>query len=135
MIKVNQIYTHEFQFTQDEVNRFAEVTGDKNPVHIDADYAAKTMFKRPIMHGMLSASLFSKVFGTLFPGEGTIYLKQSLSFLRPMYVNTPYEAVFTVKEIIPERNRAVIETVIKDKTSDVVCTSGEATVMNVDKIK
>jgi acyl dehydratase len=135
MIKVNQIYTHEFQFSQDEVNRFAEVTGDKNPVHIDADYAAKTMFKRPIMHGMLSASLFSKVFGTLFPGEGTIYLKQSLSFLRPMYVDTAYEAVFTVKEIIAERNRAVIETVIKDKSTGAVCTSGEATVMNVDKIK
>ena len=135
MIKVNQIYTHEFQFSQDEVNRFAEVTGDKNPVLFDADYAAKTMFKRPIMHGMLSASLFSKVFGTLFPGEGTIYLKQSLSFLRPMYVDTAYEAVFTVKEIIAERNRAVIETVIKDKSTGAVCTSGEATVMNVDKIK
>jgi len=135
MIKVNQIYTHEFQFSQDEVNRFAEVTGDKNPVHTDAEYAAKTMFKRPIMHGMLSASLFSKVFGTLFPGEGTIYLKQSLSFLRPMYVDTPYEAVFTVKEVISERNRAVVETVIKDKSTGAVCTSGEATVMNVDKIK
>lgn len=135
MLKQNQIYTHEFQFTQEEVNRFAEVTGDKNPVHTNVEYAAKTMFKRPIMHGMLSASLFSKVFGTLFPGDGTIYLKQSLSFLRPMYVETPYEAVFTVKEIVSERNRAVIETVIKDKTSGAICTSGEATVMNVEKIK
>ena len=135
MIEVNQVYNHDFKFTQDEVNKFAEVTGDKNPVHTNAEYAAKTMFKRPIMHGMLSASLFSKVFGTLFPGEGTIYLKQSLSFLKPMYVDTAYEAVFTVKEVVNEKNRAMIETLIKDKTTGIVCTSGEAMVMNVDKIK
>lgn len=135
MIKVNEVYTHNFKFSQDEVNRFAEVTGDKNPVHTDAAYAAKTMFKRPIMHGMLSASLFSKVFGTLFPGEGTIYLKQSLSFLKPMYVDTDYEAVFTVKEVIGDKNRATVETLIKDKNTRLVCTSGEALVLNVDKIK
>jgi len=134
MIEAHQTYTHEFQFSQDEVNRFAEVTGDKNPVHTDADYAAKTMFKRPIMHGMLGAALFSKVFGTLFPGEGTIYLKQTLNFLKPMYVATPYEAVFTVKEVLKEKNRAIVETVIRDKDGK-VCTSGEATVLNVDKIK
>ncbi len=134
MIEINQVYSHNFQFSQNEVNQFAQVTGDKNPVHTDPDYAAKTMFKRPIMHGMLSASLFSKVFGTLFPGEGTIYLKQSLNFLKPMYVDTQYEAVFTVKEIIKEKNRAVVETVIRDPEGK-VCTSGEATVMNVDKIR
>jgi acyl dehydratase len=135
MIEVNAVYTHDFSFSQDEVNRFAEVTGDKNPVHTNAEYAATTMFKRPIMHGMLSASLFSKVFGTLFPGEGTIYLKQSLAFLKPMYVDTTYEAVFTVKEVIRDKNRAIVETLIKDKATGNVCTSGEATVMNVDKIK
>lgn len=135
MIENGQVYTHDFQFSQDEVNRFADVTGDKNPVHLDAAYAATTMFKRPIMHGMLSASLFSKVFGTLFPGEGTIYLKQSLSFLKPMYVDTAYEAVFTVKELMKDKNRAVVETLIKDKNTGLVCTSGEATVMNVDKIR
>lgn len=134
MIEANQVFTHQFQFSQQEVTQFAEVTGDKNPVHTDADYAAKTMFKRPIMHGMLGASLFSKVFGTLFPGEGTIYLKQSLNFLKPMYVDTAYEAVFTVKELLKDKNRAIIETVIRDKDGK-VCTSGEATVMNVDKIK
>lgn len=134
MISVGQIYTHEFQFSQEEVNQFAQVTGDKNPVHIDAGYAATTMFRKPIMHGMLSASLFSKVLGTLFPGEGTIYLKQSLNFLKPMYVDSKYQAIFTVKELIKDKNRAVIETVIKNHEG-FVCTSGEATVLNVDKIK
>lgn len=135
MIQKGETYSHEFKFTQNEVNQFAEVTGDKNPVHTDAEYAAKTMFKRPIMHGMLSASLFSKVFGTLFPGEGTIYLKQSLNFLKPMYVETDYIAEFKVLDIIADKNRAIVETVIKDKNSGLVCTSGEATVMNTIAIK
>ena len=135
MIQKGETYSHEFKFTQNEVNQFAEVTGDKNPVHTDAEYAAKTMFKRPIMHGMLSASLFSKVFGTLFPGEGTIYLKQSLNFLKPMYVETDYVAEIKVLDIIAEKNRAIVETTIKDKNSGLVCTSGEATVMNTNAIK
>lgn len=134
MLEANQTYTHDFKFSQDEVNRFAEVTGDKNPVHTDAEYAAKSMFKRPIMHGMLSASLFSKVFGTLFPGDGTIYLKQTLNFLKPMYVDTDYEAVFTVKEVMKDKHRAIVETIIRDKTTGILCTSGEATVLNSDKI-
>jgi acyl dehydratase len=133
-MEVNEVYTHSFQFSQDEVNKFAEVTGDKNPVHTDPAFAAKSIFRRPVMHGMLSASLFSKVFGTLFPGEGTIYLKQSLNFLKPMYVDTPYEAIFTVKELIFDKNRAIVETLIKNKEGN-VCTSGEATILNVDKIK
>lgn len=133
-MEVNQVYTHEFQFSQEEVTRFAEVTGDKNPVHTDPAFAAKTIFKRPVMHGMLGAALFSKVFGTLFPGEGTIYLKQNLNFLKPMYPDTKYIAEFTVKEVIKDKNRAVIETLIKNPEG-FVCTSGEATIMNVDKIK
>jgi len=134
-MKKEDVFIYEFQFSQKDVEEFARVTGDNNPVHLNPEYAAKTMFKRPIMHGMLGASLFSKVFGTLFPGEGTIYLKQSLNFLKPMYVDTPYVAEFTVKEVIPDKNRAIVETLIKDKASGNVCTSGEALIMNVDKIK
>jgi acyl dehydratase len=133
MIALNEVYRHDFKFNQQEVQAFADVTGDKNPVHFDAAYAATTMFKKPIMHGMLGASLFSKVFGVLFPGEGTIYLKQSLSFMKPMYVDVAYEAVFTVKEILP-KNRAIIETQILEKASGELCTTGEATVLNVNSI-
>jgi acyl dehydratase len=135
MIEIGQTYTHDFKFSQEDVNRFAEVTGDKNPVHTDAAFAATTIFKKPIMHGMLGAALFSKVFGVLFPGEGTIYLNQNLNFLRPMLVDVDYEAFFTVIEVIKEKNRAIIETSIKDKETGKICTSGQATVMNTEKIK
>ena len=135
MIELGQTYSHEFKFSQDDVNRFAEVTGDKNPVHTNPEFAANTIFKKPIMHGMLGAALFSKVFGVLFPGEGTIYLKQTLNFLRHMFVDVNYTAEFKVIEIIKDKNKAVVETVIKDKETGKICTSGEATVMNVDRIK
>lgn len=133
-IEQGTTYTHEFTFTQDEVVKFAEVTGDKNPVHLDEAYAATTMFKRPIMHGFLGGSVFSKVFGTLFPGEGTIYLKQSMSFMRPMYVNTTYEVRMTVKDVNKEKHRANVETNIVDKATGDVVISGEATVMNGNRI-
>ena len=134
MIESGTTYNHTFRFTQKEVELFAQVTGDKNPVHLDADYAAKTMFKRPIMHGFLGGSVFSKVFGTLFPGEGTIYLKQSMAFMRPMFVDTDYEVKMTVKEVNKEKHRATVETIIADKATGDVVISGEATVMNVEKI-
>ena len=128
------VYTHEFSFSQEEVNRFAEVTGDRNPIHTDAEYAATTMFKKPIMHGFLGGSIFSKVFGTLFPGEGTIYLKQTMAFVKPMYVDTVYQATFTVKEVQGEKHRALVETIISEKETGEATIKGEATVMNITAI-
>lgn len=134
MIEQGQTYTHEFSFTQKDVEQFAAVTGDNNPVHLDAAYAAGTMFKKPIMHGFLGGAVFSKIFGTLFPGEGTIYLKQTMSFMRPMFVDTVYEARMTVKEVNREKHRMTVETVIADKNTGDVTISGEATVMHTTKI-
>ena len=134
MVKLDSQFEHLFSFTQEDVEAFSRVTGDNNPVHLDESYAAKTMFKRPIMHGMLGATVFSKVFGTMFPGEGTIYLSQSLSFLKPMYVSENYKALFSVKELFLEKNRALFSTQIFNSEDKLVMT-GEALVMNVDQIK
>jgi acyl dehydratase len=133
MIKQGDIYTHEFSFTKEDVIKFAEVSGDKNPIHLDDEYAAKTIFKRRIVHGFLGASIFSKVFGMLFPGEGTIYLSQNLKFMAPMYENEVYTAKFTVLEVIPDKHRAKIETLILDKDGKTI-TSGEAMILNPNKI-
>jgi len=134
MLELDQIYTHSFSYTQEQVNAFAKVTGDNNPVHLDEEFASKTIFKKRIAHGMLGASILSKVFGTLFPGNGTIYLNQTLNFLRPMYVDEKYEAIFEVKEIIKEKNKAIISTTIHNKEGKAVLT-GEATIMNTIEIK
>ena len=134
MLKLGEKYIHKFSYTQEQVNAFAQVTGDNNPVHLDKEYAEKTIFKRPIAHGMLGASILSKVFGTIFPGEGTIYLNQTLNFLRPMFVDQEYEAVFEVEEIIAEKNKAIISTKIHNNEGKSVLT-GEATIMNIEQIK
>ncbi|MBX9853635.1 MAG: MaoC family dehydratase [Cytophagaceae bacterium] len=129
-----QIYTETFSFTQREVEQFAQISGDHNPLHLDQEYAAKTMFGKPIIHGVLGASIFSKILGMQFPGEGTIYLKQEMSFKRPMFVGIEYEAVLTVKEINKDRHSAVIETKITEKESGKTNLIGEAHIMNKEKI-
>ena len=134
MIEITQKYIHPFTFTQKNVQDFSIVTGDNNPVHLDEEYASKTIFKKRIVHGMLGASLLSKVFGTIFPGEGTIYLNQTLNFLRPMYVDEKYEAIFEVKDIIKEKNRAIISTIIIN-SEGVAVLSGEAIILNPLEIK
>lgn len=71
----------------DEVVRgFAEISGDTNPIHLDDVYASESRYKKRIAHGLLSASLFSSIFGTQFPGAGCVYAEQSLVFKRPVYV-------------------------------------------------
>ena len=108
MVKQGDVYKHGVKFTQADVVKFAEVTGDFNPIHIDAEYAAKTMFKKPIVHGFLSGAVFSKVFGTLFPGEGTIYLSQEMKFLAPIFVEEQYEARFEVMEVNTEKHCGIV---------------------------
>jgi acyl dehydratase len=129
-IETGKKFVFPFSLTQEDINAFAKVTGDNNPIHWDENYAAQTPFKKPIVHGMFGAAIFSRVLGTTFPGEGTIYMKQSLSFQRPMYVGVQYEAIFEVKEIIEGKHRALISTSIVEKESGTVVTNGEAFVMN-----
>lgn len=134
-MEIGTIYKHQFSFTQDQVNDFAKVSGDTNPLHLDAEFAATTPFKKPIMHGFLGGSIFSMVLGTKFPGEGSVYLKQSMEFLRPMYVETEYEAIFTVKELDLVKNKALIETKIVDLQTNKSTMMGEALIMNKEQIK
>lgn len=107
-------YKHFFEYSQSQVVDFAKITGDDNPIHLSDEYASKSIFNRPIMHGFLSASVFSKVFGTLFPGEGTIYISQSLEFKKPMFVNQQYIAIFEIESINQEKGIAVVSTGIFD---------------------
>ena len=120
MIKQNDTYIHEVMFTQEEVDTFARITGDANPLHIDPDYAAKTPFGRPIIHGFLSASVFSKVFGMLWPGEGTIYMYQDMKFLAPVFVDEPYIAKFEAIEVNTDKHRGTIKCCLENSEGKVV---------------
>ncbi len=84
---------------------FADITGDYNPVHMDASYAAETMFKERISHGMLTASYMSAVFGMKLPGPGAIYISQTLNFRRPVKIGDQITAKASVLELFPAKNR------------------------------
>lgn len=127
---VGMEYRHSFSFTQEQVDIFAQVTGDTNPLHIDEAYGASSMFGRRIIHGFLGGSVFTKLFGTLFYADGNVYMKQEMKFLKPMYTDKTYEAVLTVREIMAEKNRALIETKIIDPETGDTTTTGEALMYN-----
>lgn len=133
-IQEGQVYEEEFSFSQEEVDQFAKVSGDDNPIHIDAEYAANTSFKKPIMHGFLAGSVFSRLIGTKFPGEGTVYLKQSMAFRRPMFVDVQYKAILTVTMANANRHIAQIETKIVGVEDGKAYLTGEAQVMNSERI-
>ena len=120
MLKVHDTYLHEVCYHQADVDTFARITGDNNPIHIDAAFAATTVFGRPIVHGFLSASVFSMVFGTKFPGAGTIYLYQDMKFLAPVFVDRPYKAKFEVLEVNTEKHIGVIKSVLEDEEGKTV---------------
>lgn len=130
MIAINTVYRHKFSFSQDDVILFAEVSGDNNPLHLDAEFAATTVFKKPIIHGALASSVFSKIMGTEFPGFGSVYMKQISEYKRPMFVDTEYEAVFTVTEINSDKHTAEISTEIFDVQTGKKTTEGMAVIMN-----
>lgn len=124
-INIGSEYSYEFIFNQNDVINFAKASGDDNPIHLDDEYAKTTIFEKRILHGFLGGSVFSKVFGTLFPGNGTIYLKQNMSFYKPMFIETNYVAKFKVIEVSSEKNRATVRTEIFDSNNELII-GGEA---------
>lgn len=130
MIQIGDVFTLEFSFTQDQVNTYAEISGDVNPLHIDEAAGKASMFGRNIIHGHLSASVFTRIFGVLLHADGHIYMKQNTTFLKPMFVDTTYKAVVTVKEIFKDKNRILYETQVIDPSTDALTITGEALLMN-----
>lgn len=116
------------QITELDVIRFAELTGDKNPIHLDKFFAEHTIFGERIAHGMLTASLISAVLGLKLPGPGNIYVSQALKFKAPVKFGDVIEAEVEVVEKIPERNRVHLKTTCRNQDGTVVL-EGEAVVM------
>lgn len=89
--------------TETDIVCFAGITGDFNPVHVDAEYAKATRFKRRIAHGLLTGSLISRVLGTSLPGPGAIYLSQQLRFLAPVFIGDTITVVVEVAQVRPDK--------------------------------
>ncbi len=130
MIKIGDQFKHRFSYTQDDVNMYAKVSGDTNPLHIDEAVGKASMFGRCIIHGYLGGSVFTKLFGTTVYADGNVYMKQLMQFMRPMFTGTEYEAVITVQEIFPEKNRILYKTEVFNAENNELTITGEALLMN-----
>jgi 3-hydroxybutyryl-CoA dehydratase len=99
--------SHAKTITNEDVLAFADLSGDTNPVHLNEEFAAGTIFKQRIAHGFLTASLLSTVLGTKLPGPGCIYLSQSLKFRAPVHIGDEVVATAKITSLDPEKKRAI----------------------------
>ncbi len=126
-LPVGRSASREHTVTDADIHGFAEVSGDRNPVHLDEAYAATTPFKGRIAHGMLSAAWISALLAGELPGPGAVYLSQTLSFKRPVRIGDVVTVTLTVASTDPAKNRVTLSTVCTVNGKPVV--EGEAVVL------
>jgi len=127
-LKIGDAASIEKTFSMEDVLAFARISGDANPAHVDPEYAKRSIFGSCIVHGFLVGSLFSAILGTKLPGLGTIYTGQTLKFTRPVYIGDTIKATITLKDLIPDKQRAIFDCVATNQDGTTVLL-GEATVL------
>lgn len=126
-IKVGDRRELAHKITAQDIQGFANLTGDNNPLHLDEEFAKRTYFRKPVVYGMLSASFISTVIGTLMPGPGALWISQTLNFLRQAYEGDNIRVVVRVKQKSHATRILVLETVIYNQQNQELIT-GEAKV-------
>ena len=129
-LRVGMIESCQRTITEANVISFANLSGDKNPIHLNQDYAAQSRFKKRIAHGLLSASFFSALFGTKLPGRGCVYVSQSLNFRRPVFLGDTVTAIIEIIRIDKVRSRVFFKTTCTVKNKIVI--DGEAEILIPD---
>ena len=114
------------------IRSFAELSGDRNPIHLDDDFASQTRFGRRIAHGMLSGALISSVLGNEFAEEKIVYLSQTMRFVAPVFVGDTITVTATVASIREDKPIVTVETVCSNQDGETTMT-GEAAVMFLDE--
>ncbi len=114
-------------FTEEDVYLFAGITGDRNPVHISKEYAAKTRFRERIVHGVLTAGLVSAAIGMKLPGPGCLYVSQRIEFLKPVKIGDEITARVEIVEVISEK-RLRLRTLCVNQRQEIVI-DGEAVII------
>ena len=129
-ISLGQTAEYEKKVTDEDVRKFADVSGDYNPIHLDDDFAKNSMFGARIAHGILTASHISAVIGYIFPGPGWIYLGQSLQFRAPVKIGDTIHTAVEVTDTVAEKNIVELSTICK--VGDTVVLNGTATIKSPD---
>ncbi|MBC7900964.1 MAG: MaoC family dehydratase [Saprospiraceae bacterium] len=127
-IKIGERFSTERQVTDDLIRKFAEVSGDFNPIHLDEEFAKTTRFGRRIAHGMLSGAFISAVLGNEFKERKIIYLSQTMKFVAPVFIGDTVTASGTVLRIREEKGIVILETLCKNQHGETLV-KGEAAVM------
>ena len=125
-LSVGMTAIHSKTVKSSDVVGFAEITGDRNPIHLSEHFAANTPFKGRIAHGLYTASLISALIGTRLPGPGAIYVSQTLRFLAPVRIGDTIDAIVEVAELSEKRQRATL--LCKCSVESTVVLEGEAVV-------
>ncbi len=125
ILKVGDTASASKTISQQDIEQFAELTGDKNPVHLDPEFAERTRFGKRVAHGMWGACLISAVLGTKLPGPGTVYLSQTLKFHAPVYAGDTVTATVKVIKVRDDKPIITLETTCTNQDNAVVV-SGEA---------
>lgn len=128
MIEVGDYYELERSFGEEEVKKFADLSNDQNPIHLDKVYAKQTFFGKRIVHGMLYSSMISAILANHLPGPGTIYMEQTLKFTAPVYYDEVIIAKVDVTDFDRKRQIALLDTSIRKKSDDQIVIKGEAKV-------
>ena len=129
-ISLGQTADYEKQVTDEDVRKFADISGDYNPIHLDDEFAKDSMFGARIAHGILTASHISAVIGYIFPGPGWIYLGQSLQFRAPVKIGDTVHTAVEVTDTVAEKNIVELSTICI--VGDTVVLKGTATIKSPD---
>ena len=133
-IKLGDIAEIKHTITQNDIDKFVELTGDDNKLHVDEEYASTTSYKKPVAHGMLSASFISTIIGTKLPGDGALWYAQNLEFLQPVRIGDELRITAEVIKKIDRTKTIELQTDIYNQHKQKV-TTGTAKVKLVEPAK
>jgi 3-hydroxybutyryl-CoA dehydratase len=128
---IGQTATFSKTFTEQDVVAFANISGDHNPLHLDAEYAKTTRFGARIAHGALTAGVITAVLGTDLPGIGSIYMSQTTRFLKPVYFGDTVTATVEITALRPDKGIVTLKTICSNQHGEIVA-EGEAVVFHPD---
>jgi 3-hydroxybutyryl-CoA dehydratase len=133
MYRIGSSATMTKTFFDEDVRAFADISGDRNPIHLNEEYAAGTRFGKRLVHGILTSGLISAILGMELPGPGSIYIKQILNFKAPVYIGDTITATVTITGIREDKPILTLETICRNQ-NDIIVIEGEAILLTPPKI-
>ena len=127
-LKIGDKYSISREVTDEVIRKFAEVSGDYNPIHLDEEFAKTTRFGKRIAHGMLSGAFISAILGNEFQGRTVIYLSQTLKFTAPVFIGDTVTATATITNIREDKNIVTLETICTNQDGETLV-KGESAIM------